>query len=316
MAIQWNAFFQNYILNNRKKYYPEKELGASYLIIIVLIIVFYFVSKKSFQYTTKITDGINDVANGDYTVKLDVAEGGPYKDVFKNFNKMTDELNSVTTLKSDFINNFSHEFKTPIASIQGFAELLLKTDIPEDDKNNYLKIIANESARLSELSNNIMLLTSLESQEIVVEMQSYALEEQLKQVIILLMPQLTHKNIAINVDLVPMAYYGNKSMMQQLWTNILTNSIKFTPENGAISVSSKVVREKYIVSFKDSGIGMDEETKNKIFDKFYQKQKNSEAKGLGLGLSIVKRILELIDGEVTVSSSPEKGSTFIFSIKC
>lgn len=310
MAIQLNAFVTNYVIEGNKHYHPESEVTVSAPLILIMIFVSTILSRRLFRYANQITDGIKAVAEGDFDTQLDVEKGGPYKAVYKNFNKMTHELNSVETLRSDFINKFSHEFKTPITSINGFAELLLHTDVDPADQKVYLEIIANESARLADLSKNVMILTSLESQEIIPEKKEYDLEEQLKQIAIMVLPQLTHKNIELDIELVPARYVGNADIMAHVWTNLLNNALKFTNENGKIGISLKKEATQLVITIRDNGVGMTPETATHIFDKFYQQDKTGVEKGLGLGLSIVGRIVELVEGSVTVASEVNRGTEF------
>lgn len=314
MAIQWNAFWQNYVKLGNKNYDATVDLGAAYPLIFVMIIVSYFASRNLFKYSNELTRGIKAVSEGDFTAHLNEKKGGPYTEVYKNFNKMTAELNSVETLRDDFINKFSHEFKTPISSINGFAELLLKQDVDPADQKIYLDIIAKESARLSELANNVMILTALESQEIVLHREKFDLEEQVKQAAIAFLPQLTAKHIQLDIATVPATFFGNADIMQHVWMNLLSNALKFTPVDGRIKITMRQSAHGIHVTFNNNGPLIDETTQKNIFTKFYQEDKTGIEKGLGLGLSIAKRVLDLSGGTITVVSHQAIGTDFIVSL--
>lgn len=315
MAAQLNGFIQNMILKKNVHYDPLEELWIAFPMVIIVTVISYFSSKNLFKYITKITNGIKEVSQGNFHVKLEVSKAGPYQDVFQNFNLMTAELSSVEILKSDFINKFSHEFKTPITSIHGFAELLLNQEVPEADHQQYLEIIFNESKRLSELANNIMILSKLKSQEIVVEVKRFDLEEQLKQTVILLLPEINEKNLQLTLDLKSVFYKGNQEMMQQVWLNLLNNAVKYTQVGGEIALLVEETDKEIFVSFRNSGGGIASENLEKVFDEYFQQNQDESSQGLGLGLTIVQRILTLTKNTITVTSERDIGTTFKICLK-
>ena len=231
-------------------------------------------------------------------------------DVAENFNKMTAELKSVHTLRNDFINDFSHEFKTPITSINGFANLLLETEVTEEERRQYLTIIAEESSRLSKLAEETLMMSRLDSQQNIIDQEWYALDEQIRQNLILLSKDWGAKLIEIDTDLNPVSYLGNPALMSHIWLNLISNAIKFTPGHGRIAVNLKESGGKIYVSVADNGKGMTKEETSRIFNKYYQADASHATKGLGLGLSIAHRIVELCGGEIQVASTPGEGSTF------
>lgn len=269
-----------------------------------------FLVKSTYRYFTILTDAIKKVADGHFDTKIDLEKAGPFTIVYENFNKMSSELEAIHILRNDFINNYSHEFKTPIVSIKGFADLLLDTEVTDEQKIQYLKIISDESARLAELTNSTILLSKLDSQQIIEDKSEYSLDEQLRKCIIMLSTNLNGKSIEINSNLDDCTYYGNEAIMQHLWLNLLSNAIKFTPKNGCIFVSLTTYKNEITVEIRDTGIGMNNETLEHIFDKYFQGTSSQAKKGLGLGLSIVQRIIKLIDGDISVKSSENNGTTF------
>ncbi|BCN28887.1 sensor histidine kinase [Anaeromicropila herbilytica] len=307
-------FVANYIVGQNHHYSAIAGIGMFLPMSILMGFISYRFSKLIYRYVSKLIDGINQVANGNFDVQLNEKKAGPFREVYRNFNKMGRELESVQLLREDFINNFSHEFKTPIASINGFANLLLEKDISKEDEQKYLKIISEESARLADLAQSTLLLSKLESSEVIVDKTPYSLDEQLKQCAILLSTDWSRKKIDFSANLSSVTYNGNRELMQHVWINLLNNAIKFTPENGELSMDMTEIDGMIQVSITDTGMGMSEETASNIFEKYYQGENSKTIKGLGLGLSIVKRIVELCDGTISVKSKENEGSTFTVSL--
>lgn len=271
-------------------------------------------SKTLYKYISRVTDGLEQVANGDYNIYLDKSKSGPFSSVYDDFNHMVKELSSVQTLRDDFINNFSHEFKTPISSINGFANLLLDEKMSVEEQRQYLKIIAKESDRLANLANQTLLLSKLNAQSVISDKDFFSLDEQIKQCAILLSNQWEKKNQTLLVELDEISYYGNASLLQHVWINLLSNAIKFTPSGGTIEI--KAYQENYSIhiSITDSGIGMDETTQKNIFQRYYQGDTTQKIQGLGLGLSIVSKIIELSSGSIHVESTKDVGTCFTITL--
>ena len=257
-----------------------------------------------------LTGGLKSVAEGDFSRRLDPKKGGPLEAAYEDFNKMSQELQSIQTLRDDFINHFSHEFKTPITAVKGFAELLREPETTPEEREQYLQIIIDESSRLADLANNTLLLTKLESQQFIAEKRRYSLDEQIKRCAILLSPAWEKKEISFTANLEPVEYDGNEELMRHVWLNLLSNAVKYTPEGGEIAVTLQPSREELTVTVADTGIGMPPEVRAHIFDKYYQGSPNSGGRGLGLGLSIALRIVELCGGNIQVDSVENQGSTF------
>ncbi len=260
-----------------------------------------------------LTGGLKSVAEGDFTVRLDEKSGGPLSQAYADFNKMGEELQSIQTLRSDFINNFSHEFKTPVAAIGGFAELLLEPDVTEEERDEYCRLIAGESKRLAELADSTLLMAKVESQQIVVEKEWFSLDEQIKQCAILLAGSWEKKEIAFSASLEPVQYLGNEALIRHVWMNLMGNAVKYTPPGGQISIrleSSRPEKGEVRFSVTDTGIGMSPQVCGHIFDKYYQADPSRSDRGLGLGLSIASRITQLCGGRILVESQEGKGSTF------
>lgn len=257
-------------------------------------------------------NGIQLVADGNLDVRLEARGAEEYSIVYENFNLMVKELKGTKAQMEQFTNDFSHEFKTPITSIRGFAQYLVETGegIESPERMQYLQVIADESQRLSELSQNTLMLSKVEACQIITDKEEFDLSEQVKRCTILLLPQIEKKKINLELDLPEIPYYGNPELLEQVWLNLINNAIKFTPENGEISLTAGYEGNAIFVSTSDSGIGMDSETTAHIFEKYYQGSTGRAKGGNGIGLSIVHRIVTLCGGRVEVTSSPGAGSSF------
>ena len=263
---------------------------------------------------SRLTRGLRAVAEGDFSVRLEPWKGGALGAAYRDFNKMAEELQGVQTLRTDFINNFSHEFKTPITAVKGFAELLREDDITQEEKGQYLQIIIDESSRLADLANSALLLSGLESQQYSSGKEVYLLDEQIKRCAILLSSAWVEKEIAFSAELESVRYYGNEELMRHVWLNLLGNVVKYTPEGGEIDIALQAGPEEVTVRVTDTGVGMSEEVQAHVFDKYYQGEAGKRGKGLGLGLAIVHRIVELCGGRIEVSSVEEQGSVFTVTL--
>lgn len=280
------------------------------LCIIIGTLITAFFSRKALDPIRKVIDATHRVAGGDFHVKIELKGIGELEELSHSFNRMTQELATIETLRSDFINNFSHEFKTPIVSIRGFAKLLKENQLTEEERREYLDIIISESERLTALSTNVLLLSKYENLEIIADQAPFRLDEQLRRTIVLLEPKWSAKAITVDVALDEVWYTGNEDITQQIWLNLLDNAIKFSDHGGLVHIA--LSREENLIRFviQDDGPGMDEPLIARIFDKFYQGDPSRASSGCGLGLPLVRRIVSLCGGEISVLSEPGKGSTF------
>lgn len=269
-----------------------------------------FVGKTVLQPIRDLDLATSEVAKGHFNVRVKVPADKEFAALAKNFNKMAEELSGIETLRGDFISNVSHEFKTPLASIQGFAKLLQDKNISPEDRDDYIQIIINETSRLSRLSSNILRLTKLENQKTVGKKNKFSLDEQIRNIILVLEPEWSKKEIDLDIDLEEIWYIGNEELMAQIWQNIINNAIKFTPQKGRICV--KLFRSEIgiVTKIADNGPCIPKETIEKIFDKFYQADSSRATEGNGLGLALVKRIVDLCEGAVNVENLYEGGVCF------
>lgn len=260
----------------------------------------------------RLVEANKQVAAGNFNVKVDEsAVSGELRELMVSFNQMTSELSEMEIFRNDFINNFSHEFKTPIVSIRGFAhQLLYDEGLSEEQKKEYISIIASESDRLSTMASNVLLLSKLEHQQILTDLCEFDLDEQIRRCILLLEKQWGPKNIQWNIELDVLRCRTSEELLSHVWINLLSNAIKFTPDGGEISVTLRPDGGGAVFFVKDTGIGMSRDTVTRIFDKFYQCDHSHTTTGNGLGLSLVKRIIELVGGEISVRSELGRGSEF------
>ena len=236
---------------------------------------------------------------------------GALYDVIVDFNKMVDELNSTVLLQNNFASNFWHEFKTPIVSIKGYAELLKNNEnLSKEEYDKYINIIIEETRRLSNLTQSTLLISKLDTLNHFEETAPIKINEQIEECVILLDGSFQEKNIDVELSLTPYVISANADTFKNLWINLFTNAIKYNKENGKIIVKSFIDDDRYVITFEDTGIGMDKKTLSHIFDKYYQGDSSHLKKGNGLGLPIAKRIVELAGGYMFASSEVGVGTTF------
>ena len=288
--------------------FPLVMLGVSVLLGTILAAAF---SRRLLQPLNKLIEATKAVSQGDFTVRVEESEKeGEIAELMRCFNQMCEELEGTELLRSDFINTFSHEFKTPLGSIRGFAKRLARSELSEAKRVEYAELILAQSDRLANMSSNILLLNKYEHQQMVADRVRYRLDEQLRRCILLLERQWTRKQIEFDVDLPEIQCLANEEMLEHVWTNILDNAVKFTGEGGRITVRAAERSDRIMVEIADTGPGMDGETLNHIFDKFYQHDPARSEAGNGLGLSLVRRIVELCAGDIQVESQVGRGTTF------
>ena len=277
-------------------------------------IITTFVGRQMLQPIHDLSMATSEVARGNFAVRVQETGADEYGTLQRNFNKMAQELSGIETLRGDFISNVSHEFKTPLASIQGFAKLLQTDDLSPEDRAEYTQIIIDETSRLSKLSSNILNLTRLENQTTIGKKKRFRIDEQIRKIILMLEPEWSKKNIDLDISLEDILYVGNEDLMGQIWQNIINNAIKFTPEGGEIKVNLFRGGTGIVVKIWDNGPQIPADKKDKIFEKFYQGDRSRATEGNGLGLALVKRIVDLSDGKISVDNPYEGGVCFMVEL--
>lgn len=275
----------------------------------------YYMMRAIFIPLEQISEASKQVAKGDFSVQLtyngDLEE---LENTIQNFNKMAKELNSVEIMRNDFIADVSHEFKTPLSAISGYATFLQDSDLSEEERNEYIKKIFFNIEKINDLTTNILYLSKLEHQQFMEEPASFRLDEQIREAIVLLEPKWSKKKLEFELDLPETLYCGYRTLLFQVWTNMIGNAIKYTDAGGMIEVYLKTQNSSVQVIISDNGIGMSEETQKHIFDKFYQGDTARRSEGNGLGLALCKEIIERCSGEIHVESKPGVGTVFIVSL--
>lgn len=255
------------------------------------------------------------LASGDFTARLKfgrpITKHPTFIEISDNFNKMAEELENTEMLRSDFINNFSHEFKTPIVSIAGFAKLLKRGNLTEQQKEEYLDIIETESMRLADMATNVLNLTKIENQTILTDVSEYNLSEQIRACVLLLQRKWSRKNIDFKLEFGEYMIWANEELLKQVWINLIDNAIKFSEAGGIIEIRITEDDYRINVSVVNSGIVISEENQKKIFNKFYQADESHAGEGNGIGLAIVKRVVMLHGGNIYVRSKNEKNSFIV-----
>lgn len=258
--------------------------------------------------TRPYVEGLQKIADCDFSVRIQDSPLLAGLGIAQNFNDMAKKLESVETLREGFISDFSHEFKTPIVSLSGFVSLLQRPDVSDEDKKEYLAVISEECGRLVRLSDNVLTLSGLEGRQ--VTLQSFVLDEQLRRCMLMFEKQCAEKGVEMCADLPQIMVRSESKLLSQVWVNLLSNAVKFTPAGGKVSVSARQERGVVLVTISDTGCGMDEEVRSRIFDKFYQADSSRATQGNGLGLAIVDKIAKLLHLQVQVQSKRGEGSSF------
>ena len=270
--------------------------------------------------TKRITDAGNKITDGDFSVRIQpLSESYAYESfnsIIACFNKMAEELGSVETLRTDFIANVSHELKTPLAVMQNYGTMLQAPDLSEEKRIEYAKGITDDSRRLASLITNILMLNKLENQQIFPVSKRFDLSEQLCRSLLQFEEVWEKKGIDIETDIEYGIYISSDAeLLGLVWNNLLSNAFKFTESGGTVSVSLSADSVCATVRITDTGCGISPETGAHIFEKFYQGDTSHAMQGNGLGLALVKRVVDIMRGEISVESEAGKGSTFTVKLK-
>ena len=276
-------------------------------------IVFLVIADIIVKPLTRLTNAIKELSNGNYNVRVDNVGQDEISKLNQGFNQMARQLAKQDETRQKFISDISHEFQTPLTSIQGFANILKEEDLPKEQRVKYANIILYNSKRLSSLAKNMLQLTLLDREEIELELTNYSLVEQMNRVISTQENQAKEKNIEIVFEMPKKEIFieGDEQRLEQVWTNIISNAIKYTNEGGLITITMKKNSKDIEVSIEDTGIGMSKEVVSHIFERFYREDKARNVEGNGLGLAIVKSIVDLHHGKIDILSQVDVGTNFI-----
>lgn len=271
----------------------------------------FVVNRIFFEPIQKLSEGMNDVADGDFTIKIDTNSPiNEVKELYNSFDLMVRELGATEILQSDFMSNVSHEIKTPVNAIEGYAMLLEGEEVTPEEQQEYVEKILFNTKRLSELVGNVLLLSKIDNQAIPKNEKKFRLDEQIRQSIMQLETKWTEKDIELDVELERTEFIGNATLLIHVWDNLINNAIKFNNRGGIVKLRLVSDVSKVVFSIEDNGPGVSEDAIKHIFDKFYQADSSHRQEGNGLGLALVKRIVDLYEGEIKVENMDGAGCRF------
>lgn len=275
--------------------------------VLILIAATYIV--RPLQLLTRAT---RRMAKGDFTVSLHTKRKDEIGELTRSFNVMAQELGTLEAIRKQFVSDVSHEIQSPLTSIKGFTQALKHKQLDEPSRMRLLNIIEEESDRLSRLSGDLLQLSTLEYEHLELKSDRYSLDEQLRKIVIAFEPQWSIKLINVELELQPLSIIADEDKLSQIWTNLISNSIKFTGSGGRITITAAENGDQLVVQIADNGVGVPEEELSHIFKPFYKIDKSRDrlVGGSGIGLSIVKRIVDLHHGQIEASSKPGEGTTF------
>ncbi|RAT98629.1 cell wall metabolism sensor histidine kinase WalK [Brevibacillus sp. Leaf182] len=287
-------------------------LAAMFVLSLILILIFTRYLVKPIE---KLSHATKRLAEGQYDIHLDIARRDEIGELAMHFARMTESLKQLDEMRQEFVSNVSHEIQSPLTSIQGFSQAIRSGGVTNEQRETYLTIIEEESRRLSSLSKQLLTLASLDKETGLYEPTRFRLDEQIRQVLLVLQHQWQQKKLVMELTLPETFIVGDKQLLNQVWMNLLANSIKFTPTAGSIYMAIQK-DTRIVVTIRDTGIGMSEEEQEHVFDRFYKgdKSRNREATGSGLGLSIVQKILQVAKGSIHIQSRIGEGTTVTVSL--
>ena len=311
-------------------YITQKTSSVSLIALLILIeivilstfcTVFDWIRRKIMvdRPTRKILEATEKIAEGNFDTRLEILHDyGKYNEydlIMENLNKMASELQNNEVLKTDFISNVSHEIKTPLAVIQNYATLLQDESLDYETRKKYSKTLISASKRVTDLITNILKLNKLENQEIQEKHYVFNLTEALAESVVEFEPLIEKKEIELTCDFDDVNVISSRSLLEIAWNNLISNAIKFTDKGGKIDLILKTKDKNVEITVKDTGCGMTSEVGAKIFEKFYQGDTSHSTQGNGLGLALVKKVIDILGGEISVQSEVNKGSIFIILLK-
>lgn len=287
---------------------------TGFFTIFVALIINSLTIKTVIKPIKAVSDAMQQVTRGNFDIQLEVVGNDEISVLQRNFNTMTDGLKQNEEMSKNFAFIVSHEYKTPIAAITGYAQLLYNGGLEEEEEKQYIKTILEQSKRLSNLSVNMLQLARLDSNTVGMSKEMFSLDEQIRNVIVNMENLWEQKNIEMDINLDKAQVYCNSQMLYHVWENLLSNAIKFTPENGKITVTCQVSDNYAVVKVADTGCGISPENIPHIFERFYKSDSEVNADGNGLGLAITQKIIQLSGGKVSVESEAGKGSLFTVTL--
>ncbi|MGN0529125.1 MAG: sensor histidine kinase [Eubacterium sp.] len=300
----------------------NKNAFITFINVLILSLILCIIDAVRRKFTVekpveRITQSLKKIKAGDFNEKIKPVafDNNKFNPIIEDINLLTAELSGVETLRTDFVSNVSHELKTPLSLIENYAALLCSDDLSRQEKEEYACAIKNAAERLSNLVTNVLKLSKLENQQIFPDVKRFNLSEQLCRCMLDFENQWEKKNLEISADIQEDVYiYSDEELLTLVWNNLMSNAVKFTPDGGKISVSLKSDSDECTVKITDTGCGISRETGEHIFEKFYQGDTSHAGGGNGLGLALVKKVIDITKGEISVQSEIGKGSTFTVAL--
>lgn len=279
----------------------------SLISMVIGFLITMLTSKVSLKPFNRMINQLNRLSKGDFKARIEfgkpIGSHPTFQEIETSFNRAAEELEHTEMLRNDFINNFSHEFKTPIVSIAGFAKLLRHGNLSEEEKQEYLAVIEEESLRLSYMANNVLNLIKVENQTILTKVSRFNLSEQIRGAVLLLADKWSLKNLELDIDFGEHMIYANEELLKQIWINLLDNAVKFSEKGGKVTVKITEKENQIAVTISNFGKEIPTESLTRIFQKFYQADESHSSEGNGIGLAIVKKVVDIHGGSVQVESS-------------
>ncbi len=293
----------------------RKLTGLSFMISTMIGTIIILIAIRGIvQPIKRLSSSSKEVAKGNFDIEVNISGDDELGQLTADFNLMTAELKNIDIIRKDFVSNVSHEFKTPITSIQGYAKLIRDGNLTKQQLEEYSDIIVNESDRLSKMATSMLQLSELDSRVIREKAKPFSLDEQIRKVILLLEMEWSQKGIEWDIDLEDIDYVGNENLMSQVWVNLIQNAVKFSRPDGLIQIKLKLQNKKAVFIITDHGCGISEQDIEHIFERFYKADRSRTNEGYGLGLVIVRKIIELSKGSIHVESEKDRYTTFVVEL--
>ncbi len=313
--LAMNGFFEGRTIEKMVLGMAVRDVILIVLVLLCIWIWVYLITHSATNPVAEVSRAMRKIADGDYDVELETGESGKeFVQLEKDFNAMITQLKNNEYLHKDFSSNISHEFKTPLAIIKGYADLLQMEGLSEEERKTYSGQIAIESQRLTSLTANLLKISSLDYNATHMKKTHFSLDEQIRQVVLSMESKWAAKNIKMDLELKNIEFMGEEELLNQVWMNLIDNAVKFTSDSGKVTIVAMKTRDEITVTVEDDGIGMTEETMNHVFEQFYRGDTENRYEGSGLGLSLVQRIVQLHGGSVLVESEPGRGSIFMVTL--
>ena len=309
-------FMRSSTFNDLTKVHPSQfeefsalrtRMGVTFLFSLVIGSLIILMAVKSIvKPIKKLSEASKEVASGNFDIQMKVESRDELGTLTEDFNLMVSELNNLDQMRNEFVSNVSHEFKTPITSIKGYAKLLKKKSLDPVQHDEYADIIITESERVSMLSSNLLKLSTLDSRAIQTHRTRFSLDEEIRKVMLTLEPQWTKKEIELDVELEDLTILGDRQLLYEVWMNLIQNAVKFSKENGILSIKLEKIGHKIYFRTVNSAVNLSLGETDRFFERFYKGDSSRSTEGSGLGLAIAKKIIDAHGGSIKVDSSEEK----------